>query len=124
MHHHGQDCLRLRVDVVRHKGSGKNHLDKSKAENTGKNTDGGKAIFPANGGVHNPANHLPAGEDSTQASHSSSLTEGSIYYEGMMKSNTDSSLFPQMTLLRWSQTSRGVSDVRERSWSPISSSSP
>uniref|UniRef100_A0A3Q3VQT9 Ephrin-A1 n=1 Tax=Mola mola TaxID=94237 RepID=A0A3Q3VQT9_MOLML len=60
MHHHGQDCLRLRVDVVRHKGSGKNHLDKSKAENTGKNTDGGKATFPANGGVHNPANQFPA----------------------------------------------------------------
>ncbi|CAI5662272.1 ephrin-A1b [Oreochromis niloticus] len=51
MHHHGKDCLRLRVDVVGHKGSGKNHYDKSKAHETEKILEGG---------VHNPSNHLPA----------------------------------------------------------------
>lgn len=55
MHHHGKDCLRLRVDVVGHKGSGKNHYDKSKAHETEKILEGG---------VHNPSNHLPAGEHS------------------------------------------------------------
>lgn len=49
MHHHGQECLRLRVDVVGHKGSEKTHLDKSKAEDTKKSLD-----------VHNPSNRLPA----------------------------------------------------------------
>lgn len=63
MHHHGQDCLRLKVDVVGHKSSGKTHPGKSKAENTGKSIDGGKGMFPAIGGVHNPSNQLPAGED-------------------------------------------------------------
>lgn len=61
MHHHGQDCLRLRVDVVGHKGSGKNHLDKSKAANTGKSMEGRKVTFSATGGI---SNQLPAGEDS------------------------------------------------------------
>lgn len=65
MHHHGQDCLRLKVDVVGHKGSGKTHLEKSKAEETGKSLDGGKVKFPAAGGVHNPSNRLPAGEESS-----------------------------------------------------------
>lgn len=60
MHHHGQECLRLKVDVVAHKGSGKAHLDKSKADDTGKHMDVGKGMFPANGGVHNPSNRLPA----------------------------------------------------------------
>lgn len=60
MHHHGQECLRLRVDVAGHKGSGKAHPDKSKADDTGKSTDGGKRIFSAAGGVHNPSNRLPA----------------------------------------------------------------
>lgn len=64
MHHHGQECLRLRVDVVGHKSSGKNHLDKSKSEDTGKSLDAGKVKSPAVGGVHNPSNRLPAGEDS------------------------------------------------------------
>lgn len=63
MHHHGQDCLRLKVDVVGHKGSGKTHVDKSKADDLGKSIDGGKGMFPAAGGVHNPSNRLPAGED-------------------------------------------------------------
>lgn len=65
MHHHGQDCLRMRVDVVGHKGSGNTHLDKSKADNTRKSMDGGKGMFPATGGVHNPSNRLPAGEESS-----------------------------------------------------------
>lgn len=65
MHHHGQDCLRLKVDVVGHKGSGKNQVDKSKAHDTGKSVDGGKGMFPAAGGVHNPSNRLPAGDDSS-----------------------------------------------------------
>ncbi|XP_022077415.1 ephrin-A1b [Acanthochromis polyacanthus] len=60
MHHHGQDCLRLRVDVLGHKGSAKTHVDKSKAEDTGKSFDGGKGKFHATGGVHNPSNRLPA----------------------------------------------------------------
>ncbi|KAK5862269.1 hypothetical protein PBY51_017681 [Eleginops maclovinus] len=54
MHHHGQDCLRLKVDVAGHSGS-----IKTKDENTGKSSDGGKGKFP-NGGVHNPSNRLPA----------------------------------------------------------------
>ncbi|XP_056299888.1 ephrin-A1b [Pseudoliparis swirei] len=60
MHHHGQDCLRLKVDVVGLKGSGKNNVDKSKGEDTGKSLDGGKGKFPIAGGVHNPSNRLPA----------------------------------------------------------------
>ncbi len=65
MHHHGQECLRLRVDVVGHKGSEKTHLDKSKADDTRKSMDGGKGLFAAAGGVHNPTNRLPAGEESS-----------------------------------------------------------
>lgn len=64
MHHHGQDCLRLRVDVVGHKSPGNTHSDKSKAEDTGKGLDAGDK-FRVNGGVHNPSNRLPAGEDSS-----------------------------------------------------------
>lgn len=60
MHHHGQECLRLKVDVQEHKSSGKTHVDKSKAEETGKSFDGGKVKFHAAGGVHNPSNRLPA----------------------------------------------------------------
>lgn len=60
LHHHGQECLRLKVDVVGHKGSGKSHQDKSKADDKGKSIDGGKGLFPALGGVHNPSNQLPA----------------------------------------------------------------
>ncbi|XP_061572867.1 ephrin-A1b [Cololabis saira] len=60
MHHRGEDCLKLRVDVVGHKDSGKTHLDKSKAEETEKTFDGGKPKVPTAGGVHNPSNRLPA----------------------------------------------------------------
>lgn len=66
MHHHGQECLKLRVDVVGQKGSGKTNLEKSKAEDTDKRFDGGKVKFPTAGGVHNPSNRLPAGEDSSK----------------------------------------------------------
>ncbi|XP_038146159.1 ephrin-A1b [Cyprinodon tularosa] len=57
MHHHGSDCLRLRVDVVGHKGSAKSQ-DKSKSEEREKEEE--KMKFNALGGVHNPANRLPA----------------------------------------------------------------
>lgn len=60
MHHHGKDCLRLRVDVVGRKGSGKNHYDKSKAHETEKILEGEKVNFLGTGGVHNPSNRLPA----------------------------------------------------------------
>lgn len=52
------------MNVVDHKGSGKSHQDKSKAEEIEKGLDGGKGKFSAAGGVHNPSNRLPAGEDS------------------------------------------------------------
>ncbi|KAL6109480.1 efna1 [Pungitius sinensis] len=60
MHHHGQDCLRLRVDVVGQSGAGKHNLEKVKAENPKKNIDEGKVKSVAAGGVHNPSNRLPA----------------------------------------------------------------
>lgn len=67
MHHHGQECLRLKVKVVGHKDSGKSHQDKSKAEETGKNLDGEKVKFHAAGGVHNPSNRLPADDPAAMA---------------------------------------------------------
>ncbi|KAK9513828.1 hypothetical protein VZT92_027331 [Zoarces viviparus] len=57
MHHHGQDCLRLKVDVV---SAGKNNVDKSKAGDAVKTLDEGKVKFTNAGGVHNPSNRLPA----------------------------------------------------------------
>uniref|UniRef100_UPI003AAF7EEC ephrin-A1b n=1 Tax=Centroberyx gerrardi TaxID=166262 RepID=UPI003AAF7EEC len=60
LHHHGQECLRLRVDVGGHKGSGKAKADKAKAEEMEKTVDGGKGKFATTGGVHNPSNRLPA----------------------------------------------------------------
>ncbi|XP_034083865.1 ephrin-A1b [Gymnodraco acuticeps] len=59
MHHHGQDCLKLKVDVAGNSGSAKTNVEKSKAENTGKSSDGGKGKIPS-GGVHNLSNQLPA----------------------------------------------------------------
>ncbi|XP_076826563.1 ephrin-A1b [Brachyhypopomus gauderio] len=53
LHHHGQECLRMRVDVVGPHGS-KNH-NKEKEEETEGKSDGTNA-----GGVHNPSNRLPA----------------------------------------------------------------
>ncbi|XP_028985789.1 ephrin-A1b [Betta splendens] len=60
MHHHGQDCLRLRVDVVGRKTPGNPQSDKPKAEDTGKSSDAGDLKFHVAGGVHNPSNRLPA----------------------------------------------------------------
>lgn len=69
MHHHGQDCLRLKVDVVGQKGSGKTQ-DKPKVEKKEKEAEEGKGRFVANGGVHNPSNRLSAGENSSETLHS------------------------------------------------------
>ncbi|XP_061676997.1 ephrin-A1b [Syngnathoides biaculeatus] len=59
MHHHGQDCLRLRVDVDGQKNLAKTHTDKSKAEME-KSSDASKAKSASTGGVHNLSNRLPA----------------------------------------------------------------
>ncbi|XP_061885928.1 ephrin-A1b [Entelurus aequoreus] len=59
MHHHGQDCLRLRVDVAAQKGSGKPRLDKAKKVPE-ESLEASKAKFVSAGGVHNPSNRLPA----------------------------------------------------------------
>ncbi|XP_077577606.1 ephrin-A1b [Stigmatopora nigra] len=59
MHHHGQDCLRLKVDVAGQKGSTKTHAGKPKA-GTEKTLDASKAKFVSSGGIHNPSNRLPA----------------------------------------------------------------
>lgn len=67
MHHHGQDCLRLKVDVVGHKDSTKTHQEKPKNGKKEKEVDEGKGKFIASGGVHNPANRLSAGENSSAA---------------------------------------------------------
>lgn len=58
MHHHGQECLRLKVDVAGKQG--KTNLEKPKAEDTGNTFDMEKIRFHPNGGVHNPSNRLPA----------------------------------------------------------------
>ncbi|XP_046872480.1 ephrin-A1b [Hypomesus transpacificus] len=60
LHHHGQECLRLKVDVVGHHGSAKTQADKGKVEEMEKAMDGGKGKVGAAGGVHNPSNRLPA----------------------------------------------------------------
>lgn len=67
MHHHGQDCLRLKVDVVGHKDSAKTHQEKPKNGKKEKEVDEGKGKFIVSGGVHNPANRLSAGENSSEA---------------------------------------------------------
>ncbi|XP_049586980.1 ephrin-A1b [Syngnathus scovelli] len=59
IHHHGQDCLRLKVDVAGKKGAGKTQTGKSKAD-TEKISDPAKAKFVSSGGVHNLSNRLPA----------------------------------------------------------------
>lgn len=63
MHHHGQDCMRLKVDVVGHK----THQEKPKNEKKEKEVDEGKGKFVVSGGIHNPANRLSAGENSPEA---------------------------------------------------------
>ncbi|KAK1795481.1 hypothetical protein P4O66_010644, partial [Electrophorus voltai] len=52
LHHHGQECLRLRVDVAGHHSS-KNHKKEEEAEE-------GRRDRISTGGVHNPSNRLPA----------------------------------------------------------------
>lgn len=59
MHHHGQDCLRLKVDVAGHKDAAKTHQEKPK---NGKKEKEDEGKFIGSGGVHNPANRLSAGE--------------------------------------------------------------
>ncbi|XP_019723454.1 ephrin-A1a [Hippocampus comes] len=54
LHHHGEECLRLRVDVVAADGSQEARVAKG-----GKSGD----VVVAGGGVHNPSNRLPAADD-------------------------------------------------------------
>lgn len=84
MHHHGQDCLKLKVDVGE-KGSGKTQ-DKPKVEKKEKEAEEGKGKgrFAANGGVHNPSNHLSAGEDAFRKT----PERGSAGHMGAMKLNS------------------------------------
>ncbi|KAL7886694.1 hypothetical protein AOLI_G00044150 [Acnodon oligacanthus] len=56
LHHHGQECLRLKVDVVGPHSS-KNHKKTTVKE---EETEGGKNERMGAGGVHNPSNRLPA----------------------------------------------------------------
>ncbi|XP_053190429.1 ephrin-A1a [Scomber japonicus] len=56
LHHHGQECLRLRVDVVAADGSQEARVAKGGTGGTGVGAGGG-------GGVHNPSNRLPAADD-------------------------------------------------------------
>lgn len=58
LHHHGQECLKLKVDVVEHIGKAK--ADKEKAMVMEKAKEAEKAKMAATGGVHNPSNRLPA----------------------------------------------------------------
>lgn len=71
LHHRGEECLRLRVDVTGHKGSAaKAKADKAKAEEMAKAKLGnGKGKFAEAGGVHNPTNRLPAGEHCDRTLH-------------------------------------------------------
>ncbi|XP_034030646.1 LOW QUALITY PROTEIN: ephrin-A1b [Thalassophryne amazonica] len=60
MHHHGQDCLKLRVDVAGPKGSGKTHLDKPRQKRQEKILAEEDPKFNGAGGVHTQSNQLPA----------------------------------------------------------------
>ncbi|XP_034016705.1 ephrin-A1a [Thalassophryne amazonica] len=53
LHHHGEDCLRLRVNVVASDGSQEARVAKG----------GGAGGAGAGGRVHNPSNRLPAADD-------------------------------------------------------------
>lgn len=97
IHHHGQDCLRLRVDVAGRKSASKNHHEKSKEEHSGRSVDGGKTMSSGSGGVHNPSNRLPAGEHVIHSPfHSSGLRAAQLGVFAreatVMKSNPDSFL--------------------------------
>ncbi|KAM6959150.1 ephrin-A1a [Aplochiton taeniatus] len=52
LHHHGQECLRLRVDVVA--------VDGSQEARVAKGAGAAGAGVGVGGGVHNPSNRLPA----------------------------------------------------------------
>ncbi|XP_041663977.1 ephrin-A1a isoform X1 [Cheilinus undulatus] len=54
LHHHGQECLRLRVDVIAADGSQEARVAKGGTGGTG---------VGAEGGAHNPSNRLPAADD-------------------------------------------------------------
>lgn len=58
LHHHGQECLKLKVDVVEHIGKAKADKDKALALEKAKEAE--RAKMAAAGGVHNPSNRLPA----------------------------------------------------------------
>ncbi|XP_076135890.1 ephrin-A1b [Alosa pseudoharengus] len=61
LHHHGQECMRLKVDVVGshgHHGS-KHHKNTDKKEVEEKEVEENTRVG-AGGGVHNPSNRLPA----------------------------------------------------------------
>lgn len=55
LHHHGQECLRLKVDVVGAHGSKNKKMTVEKKEMEERKM--------AAGGVHNPSNRLPAADD-------------------------------------------------------------
>ncbi|XP_030639489.1 ephrin-A1b [Chanos chanos] len=56
LHHHGKECLRLKVDVVGHHGSKDHKKTAEKEEEMEKE----KTTRMGGGGVHNPSNRLPA----------------------------------------------------------------
>uniref|UniRef100_A0A3B3BLE3 Ephrin-A1 n=1 Tax=Oryzias melastigma TaxID=30732 RepID=A0A3B3BLE3_ORYME len=62
MHHHGADCLKLRVDVVGPKGSAKTSQEKSKAAKTEKSLDEEHKRFSPVGRIHNPSSRLSEGK--------------------------------------------------------------
>ncbi|KAJ8005012.1 hypothetical protein DPEC_G00142230 [Dallia pectoralis] len=57
LHHHGRECLRLKVHVVVPHGSRK---DKHSDEEMERKADEGRDKIVSAGGVHNPFNSLPA----------------------------------------------------------------
>ncbi|XP_030203414.1 ephrin-A1a isoform X3 [Gadus morhua] len=60
LHHHGQECLRLRVDVIAVDGSQEARVAKGGGGTAGA---AGTAGAEAGGGVHNPSNRLPPADD-------------------------------------------------------------
>ncbi|RVE62717.1 hypothetical protein OJAV_G00159840 [Oryzias javanicus] len=63
MHHHGADCLKLRVNVVGSKGPAKTFQEKSKTAKTDKSFDEKHKTFSPAGRVNNPSNRLSEGEN-------------------------------------------------------------
>lgn len=61
LHHHGQECMRLKVDVVGHHGHhGSKHNKKTAEKEEAKKVEEKNVPMGAGGGVHNPSNRLPA----------------------------------------------------------------